>query len=168
MKVSYWSGKDWSQPTVMIFKHWPRICKKEHKKNSTRKLIVMGLWVKLFVFNFISLKENLKKANLAECCLTPFLSFSSVLDYPLRILCQCKTAFLKLIDLLKLVCSSEFSTVIRFSSATSPGKNVTSTKTTTTTKVVDGKKIVTKKTEDSDKVSSFFFFRNSWGRTKNI
>ncbi|CAJ0578765.1 unnamed protein product, partial [Mesorhabditis spiculigera] len=45
----------------------------------------------------------------------------------------------------------EFSTVIRFSSATEPGKAVSTTKTTTTTKVIDGKKIVTKRTEDNGK-----------------
>ncbi|WKX99094.1 hypothetical protein Q1695_014179 [Nippostrongylus brasiliensis] len=41
-----------------------------------------------------------------------------------------------------------FSTVIRFSSASEPGKNATVRKTSTTTKIVDGKKVVTKRTEN--------------------
>ncbi|CAJ0942592.1 unnamed protein product, partial [Mesorhabditis belari] len=45
----------------------------------------------------------------------------------------------------------EFSTVIRFSSSSEPGKSVSTTKTTTTTKVIDGKKIVVKRTEDNGK-----------------
>uniref|UniRef100_A0A1I7W9P5 J domain-containing protein n=1 Tax=Heterorhabditis bacteriophora TaxID=37862 RepID=A0A1I7W9P5_HETBA len=42
----------------------------------------------------------------------------------------------------------QFSTVIRFSSSTEPGKNATVRKTSTTTKIIDGKKVVTKKTEN--------------------
>ncbi|VDM55203.1 unnamed protein product [Angiostrongylus costaricensis] len=41
-----------------------------------------------------------------------------------------------------------FSTVIRFSSSSEPGKNATVRKTSTTTKIVDGKKVVTKRTEN--------------------
>ncbi|CCD73957.1 J domain-containing protein [Caenorhabditis elegans] len=43
-----------------------------------------------------------------------------------------------------------FSTVIRFSSPTEPGKNATVRKTSTSTKLVDGKKIVTKTVENGD------------------
>ncbi|VDO60047.1 unnamed protein product [Heligmosomoides polygyrus] len=43
-----------------------------------------------------------------------------------------------------------FSTVIRFSSASEPGKNATVRKTSTTTKSIDGKKVVTKRTENED------------------
>uniref|UniRef100_A0A8R1EHG9 J domain-containing protein n=1 Tax=Caenorhabditis japonica TaxID=281687 RepID=A0A8R1EHG9_CAEJA len=45
---------------------------------------------------------------------------------------------------------NSFSTVIRFSSPTEPGKNATVRKTSTSTKVVDGKKIVTKTVENGD------------------
>ncbi|EPB75715.1 DnaJ domain protein [Ancylostoma ceylanicum] len=41
-----------------------------------------------------------------------------------------------------------FSTVIRFTSASEPGKNATVRKTSTTTKIIDGKKVVTKRTEN--------------------
>ncbi|KJH50114.1 hypothetical protein DICVIV_03751 [Dictyocaulus viviparus] len=41
-----------------------------------------------------------------------------------------------------------FSTVIRFSSPSEPGKNAIIRKTSTTTKIVDGKKVVTKRTEN--------------------
>ncbi|KAK6035539.1 hypothetical protein COOONC_08635, partial [Cooperia oncophora] len=43
-----------------------------------------------------------------------------------------------------------FSTVIRFTSASEPGKNATVRKTSTTTKIIDGKKVVTKRTENED------------------
>ncbi|KAE9421118.1 hypothetical protein Angca_005726, partial [Angiostrongylus cantonensis] len=42
-----------------------------------------------------------------------------------------------------------FSTVIRFSSSSEPGKNATVRKTSTTTKIIDGKKVVTKRTENN-------------------
>ncbi|XGW17694.1 hypothetical protein V3C99_002354 [Haemonchus contortus] len=43
-----------------------------------------------------------------------------------------------------------FSTVIRFTSASEPGKNATVRKTSTTTKIIDGKKVVTKRTENEE------------------
>ncbi|CAI5445138.1 unnamed protein product [Caenorhabditis angaria] len=46
--------------------------------------------------------------------------------------------------------NNSFSTVIRFSSPTEPGKNATVRKTSMSTKVVDGKKIVTKTVENED------------------
>ncbi|KHJ86598.1 hypothetical protein OESDEN_13643 [Oesophagostomum dentatum] len=48
----------------------------------------------------------------------------------------------------RMTTGSHFSTVIRFTSASEPGKNATVRKTSTTTKIIDGKKVVTRRTEN--------------------